>query len=122
MVSPMRALVIGLATTLAFGQAAAAHAFLDRAEPKVGSRIAAPPSQIRLWFTQALEPTLCLVKVDGPAGFGGAEAPHPLGSDARGLVIGLRKAVPAGRYVVHWRVVSVDSHMTSGDFGFEVRP
>jgi len=118
----MRALIIGLAVALAFGQAAAAHAFLDRAEPKVGSRIAAPPTQVRLRFTQSLEPTLCVVKVDGPAGFGGAMAAQPLGGDSRVLVIGLRKPVPAGRYVVRWRVVSVDSHTTAGDFSFEVRP
>jgi methionine-rich copper-binding protein CopC len=118
----MRAFVIGLAAALAFGQAAAAHAFLDRAEPRVGSRIAAPPAQIRLWFTQGLEPTLCVVRVDGPAGFGGATAAQPLSGDSHSLVVVLRKPVPAGRYVVHWRVVSADSHMTTGDFSFRVQP
>jgi len=120
MVSPMRAVMIVLA--VAVGQPAAAHAFLDRAEPKVGSTIAAPPTQIRLWFTESLEPTLCLVKVDGPAAFGGAAAAQAPGGNARALVAALRKPVPAGRYVVHWRVVSVDSHMTTGAFSFEVRP
>jgi methionine-rich copper-binding protein CopC len=118
----MRALAIGFAVALAFGQTAAAHAFLDRAEPRVGSRIAAPPSQIRLWFTEGLEPTLCVVRVDGPAGFGGATAAQPLGGVSRALVIVLRKPAPAGRYVVHWRVVSVDRHLTTGDFSFVVQP
>ena len=122
MVSLVRALMIGLAVALALGQPAAAHAFLDRAEPKVGSRIAAPPTQIRLWFTESLEPTLCVVKVDGPAGFGGAAAAQAPGGNAHALVATLRKPVPAGRYVVHWRAVSVDSHMTTGAFSFEVRP
>jgi methionine-rich copper-binding protein CopC len=118
----MRAVLIGFAVALVCGQAAAAHAFLDRAEPRVGSSVAAPPAQIRLWFTQGLEPSLCVVKVGGPAGFGGAGAAQPLGADHQVLVVVLRGPVPAGRYVVHWRVVSVDSHMTEGDFSFEVRP
>ncbi|HEY3888750.1 MAG TPA: copper resistance CopC family protein [Caulobacteraceae bacterium] len=117
----MRALMIGFALALVLGRTAAAHAFLDHAEPRVGSSLAAPPAQIRLWFTQGLEPTLCVVKVDGPAGFGGAE-PQAAGADPHELVVVLRKPVPAGRYVVHWRVVSVDSHMTQGDFSFQVRP
>jgi hypothetical protein len=118
----MRTFILVFAVALACGQGAAAHAFLDRADPKVGSRAAPPPAQIRLWFTQRLEPTLCVVKVDGPTGFGGAEAARPLGPDSRALFVAFRKPVPAGRYVVHWRVVSVDSHMTQGDFSFEVRP
>jgi copper resistance protein C len=122
MVSPMRFLMIGFAASLVFGQTAAAHAFLDRAEPRVGSRVAAPPAQIRLRFTQGLEPTLCAVKVEGPAGFGGAEAAQPLSADPHVLVVALRKPVPPGRYVVRWRVVSTDGHITQGDFSFEVRP
>lgn len=118
----MRAISLGLVLALGFGGAAAAHAFLDHAAPRVGSRLAAPPTEIRLWFTQALEPTLSAVTVDGPAGFGGAGPAQPARSDRRVLVAPLRGPVPAGRYIVHWRVVSVDSHMTSGDFGFDVRP
>jgi hypothetical protein len=118
----MRTLLIGFAVALAFGQAATAHAFLDRAEPKVGSRVPAPPAQVRLWFTQGLEPPLCVVKVDGPPGFGGADTVQGLRANPRVLVVSLRRPVPAGRYVVHWRVVSMDSHMTQGDFSFEVRP
>ena len=32
------------------------HAFLERAEPRVGSTVKAAPTQVRAWFTQNLEP------------------------------------------------------------------
>jgi methionine-rich copper-binding protein CopC len=31
-------------------------------------------------------------------------------------------ALPAGRYTVAWRVLSVDSHVTEGTFSFRVAP
>ena len=30
---------------------ASAHAFLDRAEPRVGDKVATPPHDVTLWFT-----------------------------------------------------------------------
>ena len=41
--------------------AARAHAFLDHASPAVGSTVATPPQQLRLSFTQGIEPGLSLV-------------------------------------------------------------
>jgi methionine-rich copper-binding protein CopC len=32
------------------------HAFLERAEPRVGSTVRSAPPQVRVWFTQNLEP------------------------------------------------------------------
>jgi methionine-rich copper-binding protein CopC len=113
--------VIAALAVVGLANAAQAHAFLDRAEPRVGSTVAAAPTVIRLRFTEALEAALSSVTVEGPAGFGGAEraAPSP---DPRELDVALRQPVPAGRYTVRWRVMSVDSHMTEGDFTFQVRP
>src|SRR2546422_6223161 len=46
-----------LIAILALGAAAPAwgHAFLDRAEPRVGSTVKSAPTQVRAWFTQNLE-------------------------------------------------------------------
>jgi len=30
--------------------------------------------------------------------------------------------LPSGRYKVSWHVVSVDTHLTQGDFTFEIKP
>jgi copper resistance protein C len=99
-----------------------AHAFLDHAAPAVGSTVRAPPTQVRLWFTQRLEPAFSTVRVldraDKRVDRGDAKV------DARDPTI-LQVSVPAlaaGRYRVVWRVLSVDTHVTEGDFTFDVAP
>jgi copper resistance protein C len=54
--------------TLVAAEAAWAHAFLDHAEPRVGSSVAAAPRQLSLWFTQNLEPAFSTVEVQNSAG------------------------------------------------------
>src|SRR5260370_19461042 len=40
-----------------------AHAFVDHAEPAVGSQIHGSPTQVKIWFTEKLEPALCKLQV-----------------------------------------------------------
>jgi methionine-rich copper-binding protein CopC len=100
--------------------AAEAHAFLEAAAPRVGSRIGAAPAQVLLRYSEPVEPALCTVTVAGPPGFSGAAAARPVAGDPRSLVAILPGPTPPGRYVVRWRVISTDSHMTQGQFQFEV--
>ena len=111
-----------VAVVLAATPTANAHAFLDRANPKVGSQVKTAPPRLQLWFTQSLVPTFCKVTVTGPPGFAGAGSPRPAPGDPRSVVVDLRAPTPAGVYTVRWRVVSVDTHVTEGDFTFTVRP
>jgi methionine-rich copper-binding protein CopC len=53
---------------LVAADAARAHAFLEHAEPRVGSSVAAAPRQLSLWFTQNLEPAFSTVEVQNSAG------------------------------------------------------
>jgi methionine-rich copper-binding protein CopC len=110
-----------LVLALAGGAEPRAHAFLDHAEPRVGSAVAAP-REVRLWFTQGLVVLFCRVSVIGPTGFGGAGPVHAIPGDPQGVVVDLKPPVPAADYVVRWRVLSVDTHETEGTFGFRVRP
>lgn len=103
----------------AAGGPAGAHAFLERAAPKVGSHAAAAPAEVRLTFSEPVEAALSTIRVAGPPGFGGAGAPAADG-DGRVLSVPLHGQRPAGRYVVRWRAVSVDSHITQGQFSFDV--
>ena len=118
----MRSTMLAICTALALAGAAQAHAFLDRADPRVGAVIRQAPRSLRLWFTQRLVAPFCQVTVTGPAGFGGAGPSHAAPGDPQSLVVDLRGPTPPGRYTVRWRVVSVDTHMTQGDFAFTVRP
>ena len=65
--SRTRLFVVGLAL-LAATSLARAHAFLDHAEPKVGSTVAAPPTELKVWFTQELEPAFSKLEVQDAQG------------------------------------------------------
>ena len=61
---------IGLAlfVLLATAFAAWAHAFIDHAEPAVGSQIHGAPTQVKIWFTEKLEPALSKIQVFDTSG------------------------------------------------------
>ncbi len=104
--------LVGLAGTFA-----QAHAFLDHANPRVGSTVPAAPSEVTLSFTQNLEAAFSSVQVTDANGarvdLGKAQIS---GSTMR---VGL-KALSPGTYKVQWRVLSVDTHTTQGGFSFHV--
>jgi methionine-rich copper-binding protein CopC len=110
-----------LAAVLACAGPAQAHAFLETASPRPGAELPAPPTEVRIRFSEALEPAFSQITVQGPAGFGGAAPARPA-AEPRTLAAALRAPEPPGDYVVRWRVVSVDSHVTQGTFRFRVKP
>ena len=104
---------------LLFGaEAARAHAFLDRAEPRVGSSVAVAPRQLSLWFTQDLEPAFSTVEVQNSAG-ARVDQGKPRIGPANVMRVGL-KPLPPGTYRVLWHALSVDTHTTEGSFSFHV--
>jgi copper resistance protein C len=103
--------------TLVAAEAAWAHAFLDHAEPRVGSSVATAPRQLSLWFTQNLEPAFSTVEVQSSAG-GRVDVGKPRIA-ANVMRVGL-KPLPPGTYRVLWHALSVDTHTTEGSFSFHV--
>ena len=94
-----------------------AHAFLDRANPLVGSTVSTVPSEVSLTFTQSLEGSFSTVQVTGPNGARVDQGtPQVSGNTMR---VGI-KASGAGTYHVRWRALSVDTHTTQGSFSFHV--
>jgi len=61
------AVIVPVLLVLVMGKAVA-HAFLDHAEPRVGNKVATPPREVTLWFTQKLEPAFSSVTVTNAAG------------------------------------------------------
>jgi copper resistance protein C len=117
------ALAAAIAMSLALVSSAAfAHAKLEKATPAAGATVASP-SEIRLTFSEAVEPRFSGVTLTGP---GGAKAPLGApkveGNDQRVLIAPIAKALGPGAYTVHWRAVSVDTHHTQGTFQFTVKP
>jgi methionine-rich copper-binding protein CopC len=108
--------LIPLLLALATGEAAA-HAFLDHAEPRVGNKVATAPREVTLWFTQKLEPAFSTITVTNSTG--------QRVDTGKTRVSGSQMSVPlrpggTGTYHVTWRVLSVDTHTTDGSFTFQV--
>jgi copper resistance protein C len=99
-----------------------AHAFLDQARPAVGSTVHGPPTEIRLRFTAPLEPAFSTVKVLDNSG---RQVDRKDKQVDRGDLAQIKVSVPPlanGTYRVLWHVLSADTHVTDGDFTFEVVP
>lgn len=116
----MRALAASL--LVFFAQAAAGHAFVDHASPRVGSVVHVAPSEVKIWFTEQLEPAFSTLRVvDGDGKQVDAKDKRIDGKDRTVMRVSL-PALPPGTYRVFWRALSVDTHVTEGDFTFLVAP
>jgi methionine-rich copper-binding protein CopC len=108
--------IIPLLLLLATGEACA-HAFLDHAEPRVGNTVATAPREVTLWFTQKLEPAFSSITVTNSAGQRVDTGKARVSGNQ--MSVSLRSG-GAGAYRVNWRVLSVDTHRTDGNFTFRV--
>jgi copper resistance protein C len=107
---------------LVFPGATLAHSLLVRSEPDRRATVTRPPEEVRLWFSERIEPAYARVSVWDARGKqvdAGDAAVDP--ADSTTLAVrtpGLR----AGRYTVRYRVLSVDGHIVESSFDFTVRP
>ena len=120
----MRTNILKIATSLAFALAATqafAHAQLEKATPPVGGTVASA-SEIRLEFSEGVEPKFTKVTLTGPGGAVPLGAAKTEPSNQAVLIVPIAKPLAAGAYTVHWHAVSVDTHHTQGTFEFTVKP
>ena len=112
---------MGLLPILVAGSATLeAHAFLERAEPAVGSTVQTSPSEVRVLFTENIEPALSTVQVFDASGKEVDKHDVHLDRSNHALLHVSLPPLEAGSYKVVWRVVSVDTHVTNGSFNFRV--
>jgi len=97
-----------------------AHAFLQRAEPAVGSTVQTSPSEVRILFTENIEPALSTIQVFDASGKQVDKHDVHLDRSNHALLHVSLSPLEAGTYKVVWRVVSIDSHVTKGSFTFRV--
>ncbi len=121
----MRAIANGLALAAVLALAAqappaGAHAFLDHADPRVGSTVARSPAEVTVWFTEKLEPAFSTLKVQDASGKD-VDA-HDRKVAGPRMRVSIPAALAPGKYRVVWRALSVDTHVTDGQFTFEVAP
>jgi copper resistance protein C len=94
-----------------------AHAFLDHAEPRVGSTVPSAPKEVVLFYTQNLEPAFSTVEVSDANGARVDQGKPRIGASTMRVSV---KPLPPGTYSVRWQVLSVDTHTTEGNFSFQV--
>jgi methionine-rich copper-binding protein CopC len=98
-----------------------AHAFLDHAEPAVGSTIDSPPAEIKIWFTERLEPSFSQIQLFDHKGRAVTQNQAVIDSDDPTLLKLSLPSLAPGLYKVTWKVMSVDTHITVGNFSFMLR-
>jgi copper resistance protein C len=110
-------LIIIFAVSLILVRIADAHAFLDHADPKVGSTIHEAPAQVTVWMTEGLEPAFSKLQVFDSKGAEVDKKDTKVNGSI--MTVSLPKLAP-GKYQVSWQVVAVDTHRTSGTFDFTI--
>ena len=110
------------AAALMLPAAAWAHAALLRTVPEASRTINSPPPEVRLTYSEPIEPRFAIVSVTDAAGRQVTSGP-PGGAPGspQTLVTPLGRA-PEGWYLVFWRVISADGHPVRGAFTFAVGP
>ncbi|HEV8192608.1 MAG TPA: copper resistance protein CopC, partial [Ktedonobacterales bacterium] len=100
---------------------ASAHALPTRSDPQANAILQAPPSQVRMWFSEDVNPfSSKLVVVDPTNREVDQKDSHINASDSREMDLSL-PLLPAGTYVVAWRTQSAeDGHIAAGSFLFRI--
>lgn len=114
-----RLLALAAAGALAAAPAAA-HSLLVAATPAADARLSRAPAEVVLRFNSRIEKRLSRLRLLDGRGEARALTPSPEGSPDE-----LRAALPPlapGTWRVQWQVLSVDGHLVSGAYAFEVVP
>jgi methionine-rich copper-binding protein CopC len=113
----IRTLALTALMALAAASAVHAHAFLDHAEPRVGSTVPTAPKEVVLFYSQNLEPAFSTVEVSDANGARVDQGKPRISASTMRVSV---KPLPPGTYSVRWQVLSVDTHTTEGHFTFQV--
>ena len=111
-----------LASAALASPGAFAHAFLDHAVPLVGSTVRGSPADVKVWFTQELEPAFSNLRVVDQNGAQVNRQNSTVDPSDRMLMEVSLPSLPPGKYKVFWHALSVDTHTTEGTFSFEIVP
>jgi len=116
-------LVVAVLSVIAAAEQVEAHAFLVRAEPRVGSKVNKVPTEVRVWFSESVQAGVSSIQVFDVSGKQvDKKNTHSDRANRAVLCVALLPALTPGTYKVIWRVTSADTHVTSGDFHFQIVP
>jgi copper transport protein len=115
-------LALVAAAALALPAAAWAHAALLRTTPEPSRTINRAPPEVRLTYSEPVEPRFAIVSVTDAQGRQVTSGKPAAAVGAAQTLVTPLKRVPEGWYLVFWRVVSADGHPVRGAFTFAVGP
>ena len=115
--------VVAVLSIIAAAVRVEAHAFLIRAEPRVGSKVTKVPTEVRVWFSETVQAGVSSIHVFDVSGKEvDKKDTHSDRANRAALCVSLISTLTPGAYKVVWRVTSADTHVTSGDFRFQIVP
>ena len=110
-----------LAALLLAPVAAWAHAKLVKSEPAQRAVLGHPPSKLRLWFNERLEPAFSIATVVDASGNRVTSTEAAVSSTDPKLLVLPLPLLGKGAYTVQYQVLSVDGHTVKSTFRFEIR-
>ena len=93
---------------------------LQRAEPRVESKLKRAPDEVKLYFTERLEPAYSAVRVLDAAGAQVDRRDSRVDRANPSLLWATLPPLTPGTYKVLWRVLSIDADVTEGTFTFRI--
>lgn len=115
-----RGLALALVTCALTASAAAGHAVLQRSEPRVESKLKRPPDEVKLYFSERLEPAYSSVRVLNDRDQQVDRRDSRVDRADPALLRATLPPLPPGTYKVRWRVLSIDADVTEGVFTFQI--
>jgi copper transport protein len=115
-------LALVAAAALALPAAAWAHAALLRTTPEPSRTINRAPPEVRLTYSEPVEPRFAIVSVTDAQGRQVTSGKPAAAAGAPQTLVTPMRRVPEGWYLVFWRVISADGHPVRGAFTFAVGP
>ena len=111
---------LALAASVLTASVVAGHAVLQRTEPRVESTLKRAPDEVKLYFTERLEPAYSSVRVVNARGVQVDRRDSHVDRSNPVLLRATLPPLPPGRYKVIWRVLSIDADVTEGGFTFRI--
>ena len=116
----LRAWALGATLAALSPLTAGAHAIILESEPTAGAKLAEPPRRIYLRFNSKIEKRLSRVTVTSADGRPAPTAAKAAGSEKPDRIIVPLGSLGPGAYVVRYKVLAADGHITEGALRFSV--
>jgi copper resistance protein C len=98
-----------------------AHSRLVKSDPSARAVLDKAPTQLKLWFNEAVEPAFAKVWIVPAHGSQIPLTSHGDSSDPRLLIVTVPDDLAAGPVVVGYHILSVDGHVVDAQLTFTIK-